>query len=138
MQLNRSGDSFNRSSNNVVDDSTVIAVSDRLQWFASNVYIFRQKTHDELAEDGQEFGTHLLKPIKTRVQGRNAYGHSPYLMKPIPDTGNARPVSFYVNFSVENFNVQEKGSLRHVVERLSEIYPLDEENNPNDGNPRLL
>jgi len=138
MQLNRSGDSFNRSSQSVVDDSTVIAVSDRLQWFASNVYIFRQKTHDELAEDGPMHGTHLLKPIKTRNQGKESYGHSPYLMKPIPNTGTARPVSYYINFSVENFRVQEMGSLRHVVERLTEIYPLDEENNPNDGNARLL
>jgi len=75
MQLNRTGESFNRKGSEVVDDSSVISLSDRLQWFASFVAIFRRKTLDEITLDGQAFGTHKLIPTKTRFQGKDAAGH---------------------------------------------------------------
>ena len=55
MQMNRSGENFNRKGAAVVDDSSAIALSDRLQWFASFVAIFRRKTVDEIAIDGENF-----------------------------------------------------------------------------------
>jgi hypothetical protein len=33
----------------------------------------------------------------------------------------------YLNFDVTNFNVEEKGSLRHVVERAKETYEIQDE-----------
>ena len=45
MQLNRSAEGRNR-----VDDSSAISLSDRLQWFAAFVGIFRQKDEEELMQ----------------------------------------------------------------------------------------
>ena len=130
MQLNRSGENFNRSSGNVVDDSSAIALSDRMQWFASFVAIFRRKTVDEVALDGENFGTHKLIPTKTRFQGQFAAGHHDILRRRTED--GERLVNNYLNFSVENFDIEENGSLRHIIEAENEQYFVEDEN-PTDG-----
>ena len=131
MQLNRTGESFNRNSNNVVDDSSVISLSDRLQWFASFVAIFRRKTLDEVTLDGQAFGTHKLIPTKTRFQGKDAAGHQD-LVRRLDSTGKEVWAQNYLNYQVTNFNIEERGSLRDVAERQREQYELTDQN-VNDG-----
>jgi|TARA_R110000751_G_scaffold266876_1_gene365849 replicative DNA helicase len=127
MQLNRSGEGHGRNSANITDDSSAISLSDRLQWFASYVGIFRRKSEDELALDGEAFGTHKLITLKSRFQGRNATGHHD-LIKRITVDGSERHVNNYVNFDVDNFDVTERGSLRHIVEAQKERHDLDEGN----------
>jgi len=131
MQLNRSGESFNRNSSNVVDDSSVISLSDRLQWFASFVAIFRRKTLDELTLDGQAFGTHKLIPTKTRFQGKDAAGHQD-LVRRLDSTGKEVWAQNYLNYQVNNFNIEERGSLVDVANRQREQYELND-TNANDG-----
>ena len=123
MQLNRSGES-------ATDDSSAIALSDRMQWFASFVAIFRRKTVDEVALDGENFGTHKLIPTKTRFQGQFAAGHHDILRRRTED--GERLVNNYLNFSVENFDIEENGSLRHIIEAENEQYFVEDEN-PTDG-----
>jgi len=122
MQLNRQGESQNRRSANVVDDSSAISLSDRLQWFASFVAIFRRKTIDEMAmdgqnEDGNPYGTHKLIPLKTRFQGKDAAGHQDVILRMRPDGTEGYAMNF-LNFDVTNFNVLERGSLRDIDERM--------------------
>ena len=106
IQLNRSGENQNRRGGDIVDDSSAIAASDRLQWFASFVAIFRRKTLDEISVDGEEFGTHKLIPVKTRLQGKD----------------------------VNNFRVDEKGSLHDIVARENEQHDLTQDSlDDNDG-----
>lgn len=131
MQLNRTGENFNRNSNNVVDDSSVISLSDRLQWFASFVAIFRRKTLDEITLDGQAFGTHKLIPTKTRFQGKEAAGHQD-LVRRLDSNGKEIWAQNYLNYQVTNFNIEERGSLRDVAERQREQYQL-EDRNTTDG-----
>ena len=131
MQLNRSGESFNRNSRNIVDDSSAISLSDRLQWFASFVAIFRRKTVDEVALDGERFGTHKLIPIKTRFQGQFAAGHQDFLRRRMED-GTEIFANNYLNYNVENFGVEERGSLRNIIEAENQQYLIEDEN-PNDG-----
>jgi replicative DNA helicase len=131
MQLNRSGENFNRNASNVTDDSSAIALSDRLQWFASFVAIFRRKTLDELALDGQEFGTHKLIPTKTRFQGREAAGHQD-LVRRLDAAGKEVWAQNYLNYNVHNFKIEERGSLHTIAERQRERYQLDDRNS-NDG-----
>lgn len=131
MQLNRTGESFNRKGSEVVDDSSVISLSDRLQWFASFVAIFRRKTLDELTLDGQQFGTHKLIPTKTRFQGRDAAGHQD-LVRRLDSCGKEVWAQNYLNYQVANFNIEERGSLRDVAERQREQYQLNDQNS-NDG-----
>jgi hypothetical protein len=132
MQLNRQGESHNRTGDQVVDDSSVIALSDRLQWFSSYVGIFRRKTLDEIALDGQEYGTHKLVTIKSRFQGRDAAGHQDLVRRVVAD-GSERYVYNYLNFNVDNFNCEEIGSLQTIVQRQREQHVLDDQN-PNDEN----
>jgi len=131
MQLNRSGENFNRNSNTVVDDSSVIALSDRLQWFASFVAIFRRKTLDELALDGQQFGTHKLIPTKTRFQGKEAAGHQD-LVRRLDSAGKEVWAQNYLNYNVQNFKIEERGSLQDIATRQREQYELND-TNQNDG-----
>lgn len=114
MQMNRSGE-------NQVDDSSAIALSDRLQWFATFVAIFRRKTIAEIETDGARFGTHKLVPLKTRFQGRDAAGHQDLIRRRVTEViygqrvENDRYVNNYLNFRVENFRVQEEGTLEDII-----------------------
>jgi len=114
MQMNRSGE-------NLVDDSSAISLSDRLQWFATFVAIFRRKTIDEMDNDGERFGTHKLIPLKTRFQGREAAGHQDLIRRRVTEViygqqvENEKYVKNYLNFRVENFKVKEEGTLEDIV-----------------------
>ena len=132
IQLNRSGE----SSNGVID-SSAIALSDRLQWFASGVFLFIRKSLNEIAEDGEQFGTHKLKPVKTRFLGADASGHLNMVRREI--TGPTRQVSRetwennYLNFNVDKFDVQERGSLRSIVAAQDERFDLEDRNEADGG-----
>ena len=132
MQLNRSGDNFGKTGANVVDDSTAIALSDRMLWFSSFVGIFRRKTLDEITLDGPQFGTHKLIVVKARQQGRDAAGHSDFLKRMFPD-GEERYVRNYINFEVKNFAVVERGSLKSVIDSYKEQINLTEKKPQQDG-----
>lgn len=128
MQMNRSGESFNRFSNNLVDDSSAISLSDRLQWFATFVAIFRRKTADERASDGDQFGTHKLIPLKTRFQGRDAAGHQDLLRRTLTDPRSGQQseklVNNFLNFQVENFLVREEGSLEDIIRHEQQSFDI--------------
>jgi len=133
MQMNRSGETHNRKSSDILDDSSAIALSDRLQWFAAFVAIFRRKTIDEIALDGgqERFGSHKLIPLKTRFQGKDAAGHHDLIRRTFED-GSEKYVNNYLNFGVENFGVTEHGSLNDIMEAQSEQHELNDERS-NDG-----
>jgi replicative DNA helicase len=114
-QMNRSGESQNKKAGSFSDDSSAIALSDRLQWFASYVGIFRRKTIDEIAEDGEDWGTHKLVTTASRFQGKEAAGHVDLVERSVD--GEKRFVSNYISFDVKNFNVEEKGSLDSLVKK---------------------
>ena len=139
MQMNRSGESHNRNSNTLVDDSSVISLSDRLQWFATFVAIFRRKTVDEIALDGERFGTHKLVPLKTRFQGKDAAGHQDLIRRQTVETINGREVESerlmnnFLNFTVENFKVSEQGSLQDIIRFESQNFDIQSGKNDDDG-----
>lgn len=132
MQMNRTGENFNRKGGTLVDDSSAIALSDRLQWFASFVAIFRRKTLDEIAKDGEEFGSHKLIPIKTRFQGKDAAGHHD-LVKRRGDDNQVTYQNNFLNFSVENFAVVEKGSLEDIAAKEDSKFDLEDNNGEDSG-----
>ena len=136
MQMNRSGESFNRNSTNLVDDSSAISLSDRLQWFATFVAIFRRKTLDEIALDGDRFGTHKLIPLKTRFQGRDAAGHQDLMRRrtidPTAGQESERFVNNFLNFRVENFKVQEEGSLEDIIRHEEQSFNIQSDPNPQE------
>ena len=143
MQMNRTGESHNRNSRTLVDDSSAISLSDRLQWFASFVGIFRRKTTDEIAMDGEDYGTHKLLSIKTRYQGKDAAGHIDLIRRPIIEEHNQTEVhreewaQNYLNFNVQNFSVISKGSLQHIVDNIRQNFDIAEQRISGDGDTAI-
>ena len=143
MQMNRAGESHNRNSRALVDDSSAISLSDRLQWFASFVGIFRRKTTDEIAMDGEDYGTHKLLPIKTRYEGKDAAGHIDLIRRPIIEEHNQTEVhreewaQNYLNFNVQNFSVISKGSLQHIVDNIRQNFDIAEQRISGDGDTAI-
>lgn len=119
MQMNRSGDNLNKRSEDLSDNSTAIAQSDRLVWFGSSVFILRRKTLDEIEEDGIEFGTHKLIRVKTRFQGRDARGHHDFVQRVSKITNEKRYTWNYINLNIDNFLVEERGTLEDIVKAQS-------------------
>ena len=138
MQMNRSGETHNRNSGSLVDDSSAISLSDRLQWFATFVAIFRRKTLDEIALDGDRFGTHKLIPLKTRFQGRDAAGHQDLMRRTVRETLNGREftnekfINNFINFRVENFKVNEEGSLADIIRHEEQDFNVQDGENSDD------
>ena len=133
MQLNRSGE--RGRAQGVVDDSSAIALSDRLQWFASFVGIFRRKSNDEIARDGAEFGTHKLIPLKSRWQGKDAAGHQDiFQRREDPDDPNSGMIwsPNFLNFNVDNFNLEERGSLADIIRRENSSHMAQDNNDVED------
>lgn len=114
-QLNRSGESQNRKAGAFVDDNTAISLSDRLAWFASFIAIFRKKTLDEIQIDGVENGTHMMRATSTRFTGKDGAVSHDYVERMVD--GKKTFASNYVSFKIDNFNVEEVGSLDKVLAR---------------------
>jgi len=108
---------LNRSAENGIDDSSAIAQSDRLQWFASFVGIFRRKTVEEIADDGEDFGSHKLIPLATRFQGKDSAGHHDLVR--IQEGKKVRYQNNFISFNIDNFNVEERGTLSEIVQARS-------------------
>lgn len=125
VQINRSGVNTNRAANQLVDDESVISISDRIQWFTSYMGIFRRKVPEEILADGPAYGTHKLITLKTRFQGQQAAGHQDLVKILDPESNRVRYVPNYINFDLTNFNIEEKGSLRDLVNKKVDISVVD-------------
>lgn len=115
---------LNRSAENGVDDSSAISQSDRLQWYASFVAIFRRKSVEEIADDGIEFGSHKLIPLATRFQGKDSAGHHDLVR--IKDGKKVKYAPNYISFNINNFNVEETGTLEDIMSAKSLRPELDD------------
>lgn len=98
LQQNRSGDSFNKDIFSILDDSTTAALSDRINWFASLVAIFRKKTPDEREIDGEEFGSHKLIPVEIRSLGRASENWQDTMQRTIIQNINGRRIETTKHF----------------------------------------
>ncbi len=105
---------LNRSAENGVDDSSAISQSDRLQWFASFVAIFRRKTVQEIADDGEEFGSHKLIPLASRFQGKDSAGHHDLVM--VKEGKTIKYMPNFLSFNIKNFHVEETGTLDDILQ----------------------
>lgn len=129
VQINRSGVNTNRPVSQLIDDESVISISDRIQWFTSYMGIFRRKVPEEILADGPQYGTHKLITLKTRFQGQQAAGHQDLVKIVDQESNRVRYVSNYINFDLTNFNIEEKGSLRDLVRKQIDIAVVDTNGN---------
>jgi replicative DNA helicase len=109
VQSNRSGITTNRNAQNIIDDESIVSLSDRITQFCSHMFILRSKTNDEIAEEGNQFGTHKLINVKARHLGRDIAG----ACEPVQVDDNLR--KNFINLEFKNFNITEHGDLRDIV-----------------------
>jgi len=112
VQSNKLGITHNRNADSIVDDESIVSLSDRITQYCSHLFILRKKTLDELSEEGELFGTHKLICIKPRHLGRDIAGHiEPVLM-------GDRLRHNFINLDIKGFDVQERGDLRDIVAHM--------------------
>lgn len=111
VQSNRLGITNNRSSESVVDDESIVSLSDQITQFSSHLFSLRKKTTDELAEDPEGFGTHKLICFKNRHLGVEA--ERALNDVEMPDGSKKKN---YINLDINNFNIQDKGDLNDMVD----------------------
>jgi hypothetical protein len=113
VQSNRLGITNNRNSDNVVDDESIVSLSDQITQFCSHLFLLRQKTMDEIQSEAEGFGTHKFICLKYRWLGENVHR----ALQPIemPD-GTKR--KNYINLHMENFNIEERGDLQDCVSHM--------------------
>ncbi len=121
VQSNRSGITNNRQSQNIIDDESIVSLSDRIIQFCSHLFILREKVVDEIASEGANFGTHKLIKVKARHLGDDIEGALAPIL--IGDTLRKN----FVNLEFKNFCITEKGDLRDIVRATDGTLELDDE-----------
>ena len=112
VQSNRYGITTNRSSDNIVDDESIVSLSDRITQFCSHMFILRSKTSDEMETEGGRFGTHKLINVKARHLGSDIAG----AIEPVRIGDSLRKNA--INLDFNNFNITERGDLRDIARVL--------------------
>lgn len=118
---------LNRDAEHGVQNSSAIAGSDRLFWFAAYLGIFRRKTFDEINEEGLNFGTHKLIHLAQRFQGKEAGGH--FDMVNIGTQKKPKYVDNFINYNIKNFRITECGTLKDIIQTNKEIYNVKDDDN---------
>jgi len=109
VQSNRYGITNNRRSDDIIDDESIISLSDRIIQYCSHMFILRKKTIDELADEGELYGTHKLINLKPRHLGRDIAG----ALEPVLIDGKLK--RNFINFNIKNFDIEECGDLRDIA-----------------------
>lgn len=120
VQSNRYGITNNRNAQNIVDDESIVSLSDRIIHFCTHMFILRKKTADEIEQEGGRFGTHKFINIKARHLGEDIAGH----LEPVQIGDALRPN--FVNLEFKNFNIKECGDLRDIARSLEEGGDIDQ------------
>lgn len=133
VQSNRLGITSNRSADNIVDDESVVSLSDGITHFCSHLFLLRKKVAEEIHSEGDRFGTHKFINLKARHLGKDPLrAINPVEM---PD-GSNKPN--FINLQFENFNITEKGDLHDVVRSMNNNDVDLEEDEPDNSIPSIL
>jgi replicative DNA helicase len=110
VQSNRSGITNNRRPENIVEDESIVSLSDRIVQFSSHLFSLRQKSTDEMLES-PDFGTHKLICFKHRHLGDEYFR----ALNPVRlEDGTLVKNSLFLNF--DNFNITEIGDMQDFVD----------------------
>ena len=112
VQSNRSGVVNNRRAENIVDDESIVSLSDRITQFCSHMFILRKKTLDEIDEE-PNFGTHKLINVKARHLGKS-FNRATEPVR-MPDDSLKQNV---VHLQMDAFTATEVGDQRDLADAL--------------------
>ena len=98
------------------DDHTTVSGSDRINQYARSNFIFREKTLEEISAQGNQFGTHLLMPIKSsRDQGEEDYNRNKNVRVVDPQNQRISYKRNFINFEISQYQLTEKGTFADSV-----------------------
>lgn len=132
VQSNRIGITGNRNPDAIVDDESIVSLSDQITQFASHLFILRPRLPRELQlePDCYSRATHRLKCIKNRHLGEDRLrATEPVLIPAIDgdggDVGNDRAEQNALLLRIDNFGVEEVGDLRDMAQqmRVNDVSP---------------
>jgi replicative DNA helicase len=126
VQSNRSGVTNNRRVENILDDESIVSLSDRIIQFCSHMFHLRSKTNEEIQAEGANFGTHVLSCFKHRHLGKNV--HRALNLVELEDGSKRKN---HVNLDFSNFSIKEVGDLQDQVDSLG-LNGSPEEDGDND------
>lgn len=109
VQANRSGITKGKNSGTVIDDESVVSLSDRISHLSTHLWYLRKKTPDEIMSEGPQFGTHKLICLVARHLGKDAEGHNERIK-----VGDELRDNF-INLEFDNFFIKDCGDLRDIV-----------------------
>lgn len=111
VQSNRSGITTNKKTENIIDDESVVSLSDRIIQYCSHLFLLRKKTMDEMLEEGEEFGTHKFINFAARHLGEDVAGH----LEPVKVGDMLR--NNFINLRFKNFQIDECSDLREIARK---------------------
>jgi len=114
VQANRLGITTNRTVDNIVEDESVISLSDSIIQFCSHAFLMRKKLMEEIQAENGKFGTHKLINLAARHLGEDFMSH----IEPVTMPDGTKKDN-YINLDFNNFSITEKGDLRDYVRHLS-------------------
>jgi len=109
VQGNRSAISTNRATENIIEDESVIGLSDRIIQVSSHTYLLRKLTTEEFIT-GSNDATHRLFCLKSRSLGEMADRATSLIRM---EDGSLSPNALFYNF--DNFNITEVGDLQDLI-----------------------
>jgi len=108
--------------------SNELALSSGIENVVDIMAFLFKKTAEEIARDGNNFGTHKLTIRKSRMQGADAPGFQDICKLPSGEWER-----LYINYDFQNFSVEEKGCLLDVIDMLNGNVPLPASKPTDDG-----
>jgi len=125
VQSNRIGITGNRNPDAIVDDESIVSLSDQITQFASHLFILRPRLAAELQSEPDCYSraTHRLKCIKFRHLGEDRLRASEPVNIPIfgddDEAVGHRSEPNAILLRMDNFGVEEIGDLRHMAEQMN-------------------
>jgi len=132
VQSNRSGVVNNRRAENIVDDESVVSLSDRITQFCSHMFILRKKTLDEI-DDEPNFGTHKLINVKARHLGKS-YNRATEPVR-MPDDSLKQNV---IHLQMDAFTATEIGDQKDLSESLAAAGEIEANDRIDEPVPQVI
>jgi replicative DNA helicase len=125
VQSNRTGITGNRNPDAIVEDESIVSLSDQITQFASHLFILRPRLARELQiePDCYSRATHRLKCVKFRHLGEDRLRATEPVLIPAIDengeaVGNDRAEPNTIFLRMDNFGVEEVGDLRDMAQQM--------------------
>jgi len=125
VQSNRMGITGNRNPDAIIDDESIVSLSDQITQFASHLFLLRPRLPQEIQTEPDSYGraTHRLKCIKYRHLGEDRLRATEPVLIPSLDAGGeavgnnrAEPNALFLR--IDNFGVEEVGDLRDMAQQM--------------------